>query len=188
MRTQGKFLTYIGNILIGLSIFVFIFIFYPLLQVYLIPPKVGKILPTQGTYITIPKISAQAQITENVDPFNSDEYREILKRSVAHAKNTSLPGQDGTIYLFAHSSGSPWEITRYNTIFLRLSELNIGDTIIVQRNNKRYKYLVHDKKEIDPSEVNYILNTKKTQLILQTCTPIGTDWKRLLIFAMPINT
>ena len=86
----------------------------------------------------------------------------------------------------------PWEMTRYNTIFLRLGELSVGDEIVITRNGKELKYTVSDKKEVDPSEVNYLLQTDKTEprlnrgkLILQTCTPIGTALKRLLIFADP---
>ena len=35
-------------------------------------------------------------------------------------------------------------------------------------------------------DVSYLIETKKTQLILQTCTPIGTSLKRLLVFADPV--
>jgi len=185
MKKNNQIYYYLGNLLLLLSILGFIFIFYPLVQIYLYPPKIQLSLPRTGTYITIPKISAQAPIKENIDPFNPAEYHEALKTSVAHAKGTSLPGQHGTMFLFAHSSGAPWEITRFNTIFLRLAELNKGDTIDVQKDGHVYKYIVSGKKEVFSREVNYLLQVEKNQLVLQTCTPIGTDWKRLLIFAKP---
>ena len=113
-------------------------------------------------------------------------YNKALQNGVAHAKNTALPGQKGTAFLFAHSSGNPWELTRMNTIFLRLGELQNGDVIEIVSNGKMLKYKVVDKKEVDPTEVDFLLKSEKTQLVLQTCTPIGTSLKRLLVFANPI--
>ena len=74
-------------------------------------------------------------------------------------------------------------MTRTNTPFLRLGELKNGDQIIIHKAGKDYVYLVEDKKEVWPNEVNLVLEKSKDYLILQTCTPLGTDWKRLLIFA-----
>ncbi|MBA3724259.1 MAG: sortase [Candidatus Levybacteria bacterium] len=180
---MNKLFFHLGNILIVTSLFGFAYIFYPLLQVYIAPPVIQNVAAQKGTTLTIPKINAQAPVIEMVDPWNEALYDEALKRGVAHAKGTSLPGEDGTTFLFAHSSGMPWEMTRYNTIFLRLGELSVGDRITINRNGRELQYKVTDKKEVDPSEVNYLLQTNKTQLILQTCTPIGTSLKRLLIFA-----
>ncbi len=182
---NNKFLYYLGNLLIIISLSGFAYILFPIANIYLNPPRVQSVVNKSGTYITIKKISAQAVITENVNPYIKAEYETVLKKSVAHAKGTSLPGSPGTIFIFAHSSGPPWEQTRYNTVFLRLSELNTGDTIEIQRNGKVYNYTVREKKEVLPTEAKYLENTARTQLILQTCTPIGTDLKRLLVFADP---
>lgn len=161
------------------------FIYLPFLNLYLNPPKI-KVEVGDGFYLTIPKISAQAEVFAQVDPFNQPEYREVLKKGIAHAKGTKLPGEGGTVFLFAHSSDSPFNITRYNTIFLRLGELESGDEVIINKDKKKYIYKVVEKKEIMPWDVSYLKDTKKDQLILQTCTPIGTAFKRLLVFARPI--
>jgi LPXTG-site transpeptidase (sortase) family protein len=52
-------------------------------------------------------------------------------------------------------------------------------------NGKNYNYVVYDKKVVEPWQVSYITESKKTQLIVQTCTPIGTSLYRLLVFADP---
>lgn len=181
-----KIFYHLGNIFILLSVLGFSYILYPIIKIYLFPPAIKQIQTQKGIFLTIPKIHAQAPIIENVNPWNQSEYLQSLKKGIAHAKGTALPGENGTIFLFAHSSGSPWEITWYNTIFLRLNELQKKDRIEIVKNGKKYLYKVRDKKEVWPSEVNYLLQTKKDQLILQTCTPIGTSLKRLLIFADPI--
>lgn len=184
---MNRFLFHLGNLLILMSFAGFTIIFYPVINIYLFPPQIiNEIKAQKGTYITIPKIKAQSPIIENVDPFNDQEYNEALKNGVAQAKGTSLPGEKGTSFLFAHSSGLPWELTRFNTIFLKLGELTNGDEIEIVKNGKIIKYKVFDKKEVDPSDVHYLLNTKEDQLILQTCTPVGTSLRRLLVFAKEI--
>ncbi len=176
---------YLGNLLLIASLCGFIYIFWPIVQIYLFPQQVQQHLPEHGIFVTIPKIHAQSPVIPDVDPNNQVLYDEALKHGVAQATGTSLPGQTGTIYLFAHSSGLPWELTHFNTIFLRLGELQKGDVIIVRRDGKNYDYIIEDKKVVDPSLVSYLTQSKKTQLILQTCTPIGTSLYRLLIFAKP---
>ena len=179
-------LPHIGTAFIVCSIIGFVFLFYPIASVYLFPPKVVSEVPKTGTYLTIPKIAAQSPVIEGVDPWDEGEYMDALKKGVAQAKGTSLPGQPGTVFLFAHSSGNPLEMNRYNTVFFRLGELVPGDDIIVLRNGVRMRYIVRELKEVWPSETEYLTNTEETQLILQTCTPVGTNLKRLLVFADPV--
>jgi LPXTG-site transpeptidase (sortase) family protein len=178
---------YIGNLLILVSFIGFLYIFYPIIQIYLFPPTIQQNLPEVGTFITIPKIHAQSPVIEDVDPTNQAIYDEALKHGVAQAKGTALPGQKGTVYLFAHSSGPVWDLTHFNTIFLRLGELQKGDMIYIKRNGKDFVYRVRELKTVNPSNVSYLTNAKRTQLILQTCTPIGTSLYRLLVFADPSN-
>lgn len=183
MKKNISFSQNFGNFLIGISLLGFVVTLYPVIAVYVLPHQaIQKIDTTNSIYI--PKINASAPIILNVNPFNEKEYMEALKKGVAHAKNTALPKENGTVFLFAHSSyGMPWELTRINTIFLRLNELEKGDTIEITINGTPYTYKVEETKEVWPHEVNYLINTSKNQLILQTCTPIGTSLKRLLVFA-----
>lgn len=169
------------------SLLLLFFIYYPIMSLYLFPKKIDSQILTKPFYIEIPKINVVSQIISNVDPFNETEYRKSLEKGIAHARNTSLPGDKGMTFLFAHSSDTPWRITRYNIAFFRLPELKNGDIITIHRNRKTYKYKVADKKTVWPNEVNYLLDTKKNQLILQTCVPIGTSLQRLLVFAVPIK-
>ena len=177
---------HLGNLFIAVSILLFFLIFYPVVQAYSFPPQIQAQSELKGNYITVPKIHAQAPLFFNVDPFNESIYRPILKKGVAQAKGTSLPGQKGTVFIFAHSSGSTLEETNYNTIFLRLGELKNGDNILIKKDGKVYEYRVYDKKLVWPTETKY-LKEKKNQLILQTCWPIGTSLKRLLVFANPVQ-
>lgn len=161
-----------------------LYIYFPLIQAYFFPQQQTQqaIAQTEESYwIDIPSIHANSPIITNVDPWNEKEYKQALKQGVAQAKGTALPGK-GKTYIFAHSSDYPWNITRYNTAFFKLHQLKENDVILIHSGKKTYTYKVTGTKEIWPTEVEYFKN-QTADLILQTCTPIGTDLKRLLVFA-----
>lgn len=136
--------------------------------------------------ILIPKIGANARVFPNIDSANQSVFLPILQKGVAHAKGTVFPGMKGNIYLFAHSTDNFWDIGRYNAVFYLLKNLNPGDDIIVFFENRRYNYKVVKLGVAEANNVSYIVdsqNKDKETLILQTCWPPGTAWKRLLVFA-----
>lgn len=136
--------------------------------------------------IIVEKIGANAPIVANVDASNKDVYNAALKRGVAHAWGTSFPGQPGVTYLFAHSTDTIFNVPRYNAIFYLLNDLTPGDSVVLFFNNKRYNYVVSEKKVTEPEDVGYFtLQTSEQILVLQTCYPPGTTWKRLLVIATP---
>lgn len=137
--------------------------------------------------IVIPKIKAYANIIANVDTSNQQEYDDALTQGVAHARGTSFPGQNGNIFLFAHSTNSPINVARLNAVFYLLPKLEVGDKIIIYFADKRYIYEVTDKIKTGPNDTSWLNNQNDGEkLILQTCTPAGTDWYRLLVIAKPI--
>lgn len=180
----------LGNIFIIASLFILAFTYFPYLQLYLPRTSFETLASTTDTGISIdiPKINAQATIIPDVDPWNQAIYGPALQKGVAQAKGTALPGDKGTSFLFAHSSELPWKMTRQNTSFLRLGELQLGDLILIRRGGNEYKYTVESKQEVWPNEVQYLKQDQGDKLILQTCTPVGTALKRLLIFATLMTT
>ena len=73
--------------------------------------------------VVIPKINASSNVIANVDVSRKQEYLEALQKGVAHAKGTNFPGQNGSIFLFSHSTDSPLNFARYNAIFYLLKQL-----------------------------------------------------------------
>lgn len=183
--TQQKLFKILGTSLMIIPILLLAFVYYPIVMVYLFPYTPPVRVKT-GYRLEIPSIQAASPIIENVDPWDKEEYMDKLQLGVAHAEGTSLPGEDGTVYLFAHSSDVPWRLTRYNTAFFKLNQLQEGDEIKVYKNDEELKYKVVNKITINPSQVEYLTEDQGNVLILQTCTPIGTDWNRLLVFAEPV--
>lgn len=144
------------------------------------------IVPVSAAFsVVIPKIQANENVVANVDPSNSTEYLNVLRTAVAHAKGTAFPGMNGTSFLFAHSTDAIWNVGRYNAVFYLLNKMEIGDDVVIFYNGDRYNYKVTDTKIIEPTDVEY-LDAKMGEgerVILQTCYPPGTAWKRLLVFA-----
>ncbi|MDO8551096.1 MAG: sortase [bacterium] len=138
--------------------------------------------------VIIPKIGLNAPVKTDVDANNQTEYNQVLKNSLAHAKGSSLPDQRGTSYIFGHSSNFIWDATRQNALFYLLKNVEKKDRIIVFYNSKPYLYQVTEKNINNAADIpDYVNQTDKRLLVLQTCWPPGTAWKRLLVVATPID-
>lgn len=182
-------LKYVSNAMIGLSVLGLLFTYLPL-GYYLISKATFEsnisldVSSLKPNSLYIPGINAYADISWGIDPWKYDSYSSSLEKGVAHAKGTVLPGEPGTSYIFAHSSLPPWKLTRVNTPFLFLDNVKNGERIYVNREGTLYVYEVFEKKSVWPNEVTYLKDGKEgTDLILQTCAPLGTALKRLLVFA-----
>lgn len=153
-------------------------------------PKTQILVPVSTDFsIVIPKIAANAPIIPNIDASNYKEYMQALSKGVAHAKGTVLPGMEGNIFLFAHSTDNFWNVGRYNAVFYLLKELEIGDEVNIFFGGRRFIYQVYEKKIVEANEVGYLSPKAEGQVLtLQTCWPPGTTLKRLLVFAKAKNS
>ena len=196
--TKKKIIFYLGSFIILFGFIYLGYLYTPLIRSLAIYKFFNKSVvkineieekPIDSTFsVSIPKIAARSKITANVSPYNEKEYLAILANDeVAQSSTSSLPGKgkNNTTYLFAHSTQQSLNMVRKNSVFYLLGELVNGNSIYLQYNGNLYQYKVYDKKIISYKEAEY-LNYKdenREVLILQTCWPIGTNWKRLLIFA-----
>lgn len=152
-----------------------------------------KVLVPPDTYfsIVIPKIGASSQVIINVDPANEKEYLAALQKGVAHAKGSVFPGMPGTSFYFSHSTDSFWDVGRYNAVFYLLKDMQIGDDVYIYFKNNRYNYKVTKTEILDPNDVTLLVNAqndKTEQVVLQTCWPPGTTWKRFIVIAQPSSS
>lgn len=138
--------------------------------------------------LIIPKIGVNSRVYPQVNPNNKEEYLPYLKTGVAHAQGTALPDSLGTVYIFGHSSNLLWDANRDNAVFYLLKNLEKGDRLIVFYQGQKYEYQVSKKEILGANEVpTYVSQTTEKLLVLQTCWPPGTDWKRLFVLAEPIS-
>lgn len=140
--------------------------------------------PNPAYSLYIPKIRAKSQVIGNVNVADEIQYLEALKRGVAEATGLAHPGQPGTTYLFAHSTDSPLNFARYNAVFYLLDKLEMGDWVEVVYQNKLLRYKVAQVQVLEANDTRYLTTGSPDEiLVLQTCYPPGTTWKRLVVVA-----
>jgi len=138
--------------------------------------------------LIIPKIAVRTKVLTNIDPNKEEEYNSVLTNKAAHAAGSSFPGQKGLIYLFGHSTNSIFNLNFFNPVFYSVKNLEKGDELALLYQGKLYNYRIDDKKVVEADDLsNLQSDPNKEMLILQTCWPPGTSWKRLLLIASPIT-
>ncbi|MCB0193856.1 MAG: class D sortase [Anaerolineae bacterium] len=119
------------------------------------------------TRIVIPKIKIDAPI---VDGVGWDD----LKKGVGHLPGSANPGERGNMYLAAHND-------IYGEIFRYLEDLAVGDEYFIYSGDERFRYVVTERRIIDPSDVSVMLPTTEPVSTLQTCYPYLIDTHRLVV-------
>jgi LPXTG-site transpeptidase (sortase) family protein len=144
----------------------------------------GIMIPVDENFsIVIPKIQANAKVIADVDSQNSAVYQRALTEGVAQAKGSAKPGEEGNIFIFAHSSNLI-DANKYNAVFYLLSKLEKGDDIYLFYKQQKFSYQVAEKITVDATDASYLNNNSpEKQLTLMTCWPPGTTLKRLIIIA-----
>jgi len=138
--------------------------------------------------VVIPKIGVDAPIIPDVSASDYREYMAALKKGVALARGTGLPGDGRRSYLFAHSTNiNPIWVSRYNAVFYLLSKLKIGDDIYIWRDGRRLKYKVKEIRITSKNDTYYLSPGQQEELVLQTCYPPGTTLRRFLVIAEPVS-
>jgi len=139
--------------------------------------------------VIIPKIGVNAPVVANVNPTKPKEYDEALLHGVAHAASSFFPDQNGTVYLFSHSTNYEWFIKDLNAVFYLVKNLEKGDSVVLIYKGKRFTYRIADKQVVARNNTKYLIPyAGRKSLILETCWPPGSVAERLLIFADLIET
>lgn len=134
--------------------------------------------------IVVPKIGINAAVIPSVNPNKPGEYLKALEQGVAHSSLSYFPDQDGTVYLFSHSTNYDWFVKDMNAVFYLLKNLEKDDNIVIFYKGVAYTYKITGKDVVKPTDVSYMAPQSGTKrLILQTCWPPGSTTERLLIFA-----
>lgn len=123
--------------------------------------------PKAPTRIVIPKLKVNAPIVHGVG-------WEDLKKGVGHLPGSANPGERGNLYLAAHND-------IYGEIFRYLEKLEVGDEYFIYAADEEFRYVVKEKRIIEPTEVEVMLPTTEPVATLQTCYPYLVDTHRLVV-------
>ncbi len=127
-------------------------------------------------YLSIPKLKIQ-KAKVKVDNLN-------FYNSLSHFPQSALPGEVGNSFVTGHSILPQfYDPQNYLTIFSKLSELEIGDDIIVEIESQRISFTVQYSKIVDPHDTSPLLpiSASGRNLTLMTCVPPGANTKRLIV-------
>lgn len=139
-----------------------------------------------GNTISIPKINVQAPVIYEQSTSETD-VETALENGVVHYGNTALPGQNGNVAIFGHSSNDWWQPGNYKFVFVLLDKLSPGDLVTVNYNSKAYTYQVTGSQIVDPNDVAVLEPTTTPTLTIITCSPPGTSLRRLVVTAKQIS-
>jgi sortase A len=151
-------------------------------------------LPAESVYIDknmppriiINKIDLEAPVIYDLINNDEDTFQKALQDGTVHYPGTAKPGEPGNVAIFGHSSGAWWAPGDYKFVFTLLEKLEAKDTIILDYDGVRHIYRVTDTRVVSPEDVSVLQPTANSKLTLITCTPVGTNEKRLIIDAEQI--
>jgi sortase A len=99
-----------------------------------------------------------------------------LQRGPGHYKNTSLPGQPGTVAIAGHR-------TTYLAPFRHIDEIEDGDEVRVEMPYAAFTYTVEKHEVVDPGDVEILNPVGYDRLVLTACHPPYSAAERYVIFA-----
>ncbi|MBI2634574.1 sortase [Candidatus Peregrinibacteria bacterium] len=157
----------------------------PPLNLEITPIDNRLIIPRINQNIPIVRVSSESLLKRDWDGLEK-EIQGALRDGVVHYPGTSLPGQAGNVVITGHSSYFPWDPGRFKDVFALLHDVVIGDRMIIYHNQNKYLYEVNDIQVVMPDNIQVLKQSPEDHLTLITCTPVGTNLKRLVVTAKPI--
>ncbi len=157
----------------------------PDLDLDVTPPDTRIIIPRINKNVPIITVSTEALVNRDWTRLEQ-EIQDALQDGVVHYPGTAFPGDDGNVVITGHSSYFPWDPGRFKDVFALLHGVKIGDKIYVYYKQKKYEYEVYETKVVLPTQVDVLTQGGDERLTLITCTPVGTNLKRLIVLAKPV--
>lgn len=158
----------------------------PPLNLDIAPPDDRIIIPRINKNVPIVAVSTENLIKRDWQALEAD-IQGALQEGVVHYPGTAEAGENGNVVITGHSSYFPWDPGRFKDVFALLHEVVVGDDIIVYRDQKPFRYRVYQTKVITPDQVEVLTQEGDDRLTLITCTPVGTNLKRLIVLAEPLR-
>ncbi|MFE7060674.1 class D sortase [Sutcliffiella sp. NPDC057660] len=122
--------------------------------------------------LAIPELEASIPIYHGAS-------EEELKKGIGHVANSMLPGEGGNIVLSGHR----------DTVFRRLGELEVGDSLHVENGGQRYHYKIKRIRIVKADDTTVLVPKPKETLTVTTCYPfrfIGSAPERYVLEAVRI--
>lgn len=123
--------------------------------------------PEQAIRIQIPAIGVDGPVVEG------DDW-ESLKQGAGHHVGSANPGERDNCIISAHND-------IFGEMFRNLPDLDLGDEVFMHTASRVYRYVVTQKRIIEPTDVSVMYPTSSPVLTLITCYPYGIDTHRIVV-------
>ena len=157
----------------------------PLYDFEVMPTDFRILIPNLNINVPVQEVSKKNLLLQNWKSLEVD-IQNSLKDGVIHYPGTPTPDISGNFVITGHSSYYPWSVGRYKDVFAVLHNSMVGDQIIVYHNQRKYIYQIQDIRKVLPKDIQILADMGDTRITLITCTPIGSNYKRLVITAFPV--
>lgn len=119
----------------------------------------------------------------------SENSQYALEKGAWHRRSyQGNPEIGGNFIVTAHRYGFGWTPDKVakNSGFYHINKLDIGDTITIYWNKKRYDYKIETKYSSHPNDYKIEAQTTEPLLTLYTCSLGGSSDGRVIIRARPV--
>ena len=142
------------------------------------PAKEIKTTYTENTNtLEIPKIGITTPIVFSQSTDQTVLMKDLDKGVIVYPGSV-LPGESGQIIILGHSAPVGWPHIKHDWVFSDLNNLQVGDKVLLDIENKQYTYIVKEKSIIDKGGD---VPSTGDGLTLISCWPPGKDYKRIAV-------
>ncbi len=121
--------------------------------------------------LSIEKLALRLPVLEGATEKN-------MRFAAAHMTETSPLGETGNAAIAAH------RVKTKGRLFNRLNELEAGDTIVVELQERKATYTVFRTLRVEPTDISVLKRSDKERILtLITCDPIVNPTHRLIVQA-----
>ena len=148
--------------------------------------KKNKTVPDKAT-LYVEHLGIVAPIIFNVAADQNSIYQN-LENGVVHYSNSPKPGMEGVSLILGHSSAYPWYQGQYGSVFALIGKLSPGETFYIKyEDGQTFTYRIKQSVVFSPfsndERLTEIEKAPGSTLVLISCWPIGTNYKRIAIQA-----
>ena len=158
----------------------------PLYDFEIVPTDFRIMIPNLNINVPIKEVPKNNLLLQDWDNLEKD-IQNSLQDGVIHYPGTPSPDLSGNFVITGHSSYYPWSIGNYKDVFAVLHNAKLNDYIYVYHKQRKYTYKIAEIKKVFPQEIEVLADMGDNRLTLITCTPLGTNIKRLIVSAVPVE-
>ncbi len=143
------------------------------------------------TVLVIPALDLERQIKQAGGEVGKMDFSELDNDFPVSVPQYTQPiGLPGITIVLGHRQWGPAP-----KVFAYLPRLSVGDPVVIKKGEREQVYVVKDELEKKPEDAwsfvrkenERLKRSGKSGVALITCTPYGTNWRRLIVIAEEVE-